>query len=618
MSDKNREYFYKMTLAGITTLYIVVFFAHCYLRFKTFGYFDWDLAVYDQIIWNLGRGDFFSSLLGVNFLGHHAHFLAFPVAVIYKLCPHPLTLMFLQTAALGLAVAPLYLLARKVLGFQWAFLVCCLYLLNHGVGYTNIYEFHFTSFAPLILFTMFYFFFIEKYVYFLCLSVLALLCQENFPFFIFTFGLYAMVVRRSPRWWLPLLIGSAGYFILYMKVVVPALNPGNINFALIYSHWGHSYGEILRNLLLQPISALQYMFTIEKINWLWNVFSPFSFIPLLSPGYLALVGPLFLQRLLSNRLPETMIFYHYLAEILPFIFLAFLFGLKRALAYPNTRKLMLAVVVFTVALFQTIRLGPHFSLFSSRRTMMDDVDHIKEQWVKGVPPDYSVVATFEFLSHLSHRKALYSFQYIYSGSYILSNKTYVLNKRIDQALIDFDDHFMIGSFYKRDNYKKIQDFLAYQQFSVKDVVNNMVLFGRGGKDQKVLYEVLKAPPTITHPLDIKFGSSLRLGGYDIRRKGDYLELVFYWHALERPGYDLSMAFGFLNASGALTETIVSPVCYRIYPTQAWDKNMWIADHKYLLIPSKVASQDFVVYTGFKKMDSSERLPAFELKNVKGE
>jgi hypothetical protein len=79
-----------------------------------------------------------------------------------------------------------------------------------------------------------------------------------------------------------------------------------------------------------------------------------------------------------------------------------------------------------------------------------------------------------------------------------------------------------------------------------------------------------------------------------------------------------MAFGFVDSSGALLDTIISPICYRIYPTQAWDKNTWIADHKYLLIPSKVSGQDFSVYTGFVKTGMQEKLPAFTLKSVKGE
>jgi hypothetical protein len=193
-----------------------------------------------------------------------------------------------------------------------------------------------------------------------------------------------------------------------------------------------------------------------------------------------------------------------------------------------------------------------------------------------------------------------------------------LNRRVDLALIDFDDPHLFGSFYKRDAYKRIREFLDFQQFSVQDVVGNMVLFGRGGKDQKTLYRVLSDPPVIINPLDVKFDNSLRLGGYEIRLKGDYLELVFYWQVLETPTYDLSVFIEFKDPAGAFKVTNVSPFCYRIYPTQAWKKSTWVADYKYLLIPSVARKRNFDVFIGFAKTDVREPLPYIKLNGYKGE
>jgi uncharacterized membrane protein len=618
MDLKLQESNSKIILGLMTAVYILVFFAHCYLRFMAFGYYDWDLAVYDQIIWNLSHGEFFCSLLGVNFLGHHAHFLAFPIAVIYKIFPHPLTLLFLQTVALGVAAVPLFLLARKILNCRWALLVSAVYLLYYGVGYANIYEFHFTSFAPLILFSMFYFFFTGRYVYFLIFAALALLCQENFALFIFTFGVYAMVIRRSPRWWLPLLISSTVYFILCIKVLLPSLNPGTIQFSLIYSQWGQSYSEIIRNLFLHPVVALQFMLTFNKILWLWNIFAPLSLLPLLSPGHLLIAGPLFLQRLLSGRQQEILYNLHYLSEILPFVFLAFVFGLKRMLAwFPwGSRKSVHALIVIASAMYYAFVLSPHFVLFSSMKTKVMGDDRIKEEWVRSVPRDASVVATFELLSHLSHRKDLYSFHYIYKGRSILSKKKYSLDKRVDRALIDFNDPFLVDSFYNYYGHKKMQEFLDFQQLFVKDAVNNMVYFSRDGQDQKTLYKILESPPKIPHPLDISIDNAVKLKGYDIRQNGDRLELIFYWRADEKPTYDLSMVFYFKDSTGHILARVPSPLCYRIYPTQAWEKDTWVADHKYLLIPADALKHDFDVYVGFFKMDNFEPLPYFRLAGLK--
>lgn len=610
----------ELLLWGMVAAYIVAFFSFCWLRFISFGYYDWDLAVYSQIIFNVSRGDLFNSLLGVNFLGHHAHFLAFPLALIYKAWPHPVTLLFLQTAALGGAAVPLFYLARIFLSPRWALLTCFLYLFHVGTAYSIIYEFHFTSFAPLIFFCIFYFYFTLRYVHYLVSTVLALLCQENFALSVFMFGLLALVQRRSARWWLPLLAGSIVYLLFCVKVLLPGLNPGTIQFISIYRHWGSDYGEIILNLASHPMGVLRYIFMPHKLEWLWTIFSSLSLVPFLSPGYLSLALPFFLQRLLSNRAQETMISFHYLAEILPIIFLAFIFGLRRILAMPfmhNRRKFL--------GLLLPAMMIPYFLLFPLKdiffgniyRTRFSSTERVKEQWVERVPAKASVVASFEFLSHLANRKDLFSFQYIYSGQYILSSKRYQLDKLVDMALIDFNDPFLIESFYFRDGYKNTLDFLQYQKLSVEDVVNSMVFFRRGGDDKKVLYKVWNEAPAVPFPVNVRFDNSLKLIGYDLKASGkDRLEVVFYWQVLKKPDYDMHAVFLFERHNSDEFRKVLSPSCYRILPTYAWEEGTWIEEHKYILIPDEIKGSDFSFSTGFAKEFLVESLPFFKLSDFR--
>ncbi|MBF0388052.1 MAG: DUF2079 domain-containing protein [Candidatus Omnitrophica bacterium] len=608
----------KYSLAFLVVVYIAFFSAYCFMSFRAFGYYDWDLAVYDQIIWNITRGDLFSSLLGVNFLGHHVHFLAFPIAFIYKLFPHPYTLLFLQTAALGGAAVPLYYLARQFLDLRWSFLVCCFYLLHQGVWQANIYEFHFTAFAPLIFFSMFSFYFSNNYFRFVFTAVAALLCQENFALFTFFFGVLALVQHRSVRWWLPVLTGSLLYILLCFKFLIPFLNPGIIQFVSIYRQWGADYRQIAGNLLAHPLQALQFMFLPAKLSWLGSIFMPLSFVPLLSPGFLLLALPVFLQRLLSSRPQETALMYHYQAELLPFIFLALIFGLRRLMRVPflSTTRAFWGYLMLAVVLFHSYSAVVNICSKNIDRTVVTGADNVKAQWVKDVPSKASVVASFEFLSHLSNRKDLYSFQYIYNGRYILSNTKYALNKLVDMALIDFDDPFLVRAFYYPLGYKNIREFLDRQKFAVADVANNMVFFRRGGKDQMALYDVSGSAPKIAHALDIRIDDVLRLAGYDTAWRTGRLEVTLYWQVLKKPTFDLAAVFVLRSAKTGQSTIINSPAGYRIFPTQAWDSGTWITEYKYLLAPEQVLRDELGL--AFVKAGVSATLPLLRLAVPKGE
>src|ERR1700686_1111558 len=103
-------------LFGMFLFYVIWFFSWCALKFHFFLYDDFDLAIHDQIFWNILHGRIFNSILGVDFLGNHAHFISFLTAPFYALFPHPLSLLFLETVFLAAGVFPLFALARMYHG----------------------------------------------------------------------------------------------------------------------------------------------------------------------------------------------------------------------------------------------------------------------------------------------------------------------------------------------------------------------------------------------------------------------------------------------------------------------------------------------------------------------
>ncbi len=63
-------------------VYVLFFSYICYLKFNSYNYTDFDLAVHSQVLWNILHGSIYSSILGIDFLGNHMHLILFLIAPI--------------------------------------------------------------------------------------------------------------------------------------------------------------------------------------------------------------------------------------------------------------------------------------------------------------------------------------------------------------------------------------------------------------------------------------------------------------------------------------------------------------------------------------------------------
>lgn len=606
MSNDRKDRPYLILLFLSIVVYIGGFFTSAVLRWNAFSYIDFDLATYTQILWNILQGSTYNSILGVDFLGHHAHFFAFLMALFYKIYPHPLTALFLQTFALGFAAFPLFLIARHFFDVRLSVIISILYLLYPPLGYLNAFEFHFPSFSIITTLYCVYFFLKEKYAYFLIFLLATLSVQENLSLVVVFIGLMALLSRRSFKWWGGPIIIGLGYAFFCVKFLFQIRNPDTVQFISLYAHWGSDYIEIIKNMMTRPEEVLAYILQPQKMFWLFQILSPFLFISLLSPLYLLPSLPLFLQHLLSSRATETMIQYHYAAEIIPWVVVAFIFGLKKLSAcyQKGSEKLFKGIVVCVVLniSFLYIFSPPQYALFQKQEIVVDTEDQTKKSFIKKVPKDAPLVTTFEFLSHLNHRKHLYSFHHVYHGFYTLSSKEYQLPEHQYYALIDVNDPLTFGSFYTPFNYQYFQKFLEQNRLSVVAVQDNIVLFQADAKQALKLYQ--KDPLNKEQSLDeTSFFSNheVSLKSIEADIKNNQLWITLRWRALNRIPYDMGQYFDFKDVEGKLIYRFLTPSCYRIYPSQAWKENEEIIEYKYITIPDNIKNKHFRIYIGIYDM-----------------
>lgn len=576
-----------LTISILT--YIFYFGLISIMKFNSFSYYDFDFAVHDLAVWNILHGSIFNSILGIPFLGNHMHLIMFFVAPIYAIFNHPVTLLLLQTAALGMGAVPVYLLSRHLLDDNWALIISIAYLFYPALGYTNLFEFHPTVFATFFLAVTIYYYVLNSFWKFTIFLILSMICQENIPLAGIMFGVLAVFNKRKLKWVvLPILSGVS--YLLIAFYLIAHFNNNTIQFMAIYGHLGNSIPQILLNILTNPQLLIKTLFRPQSFTYLFYIFVPVAFLPLLSPLILIPALPFFLQHLLSARIAELTIVYHYAAEIIPFIFASAIFAIRFLLKHKRIKiyQIYLKIFLLAVLLVSNIYLGPHFTMLRRLSFFKKDyLDLYKDSLLVKIPQEASVVATFEYLPHLSHRKNLYSFHHVYMDHYTISSKKYELPQNTEYALIDFNDSLTFGSFYSPKNYKNIQRFLARGNWQVEDTLDSIVLFKKNIALGYSLCEMLQeVPPSIMNKMEINIDKEIKFIGYDLSKtdRGGIFDFTIYWRSLKQTDKDVNVLFDVVNENSRLVIRKILPICHRIFPTNGWEEGQIFKDRYQIKIP----------------------------------
>jgi uncharacterized membrane protein len=587
-----RKIEYRQVLFLLIVIYIIFFGYICYLKFNSFAYNDFDLAIDTQTLWSITHGSIYSSIHRIPFLGNHMRLILFLIAPIYAIFPSPLTLLFLQTVALGLGSWGVYLIVRHIINESIALLFAFIYLIYPALGYLNLYEFHPTALSTCFIIFMFYSYQKEKFKWFIVFLFLALSCQENIPLVLIFFAIYAAIQKRSKRWiFIPFIIGII-YFYLAIFILMPFFGKNTIQFFKLYSHLGNSFLEIIKNIILHPIAVFRFMFTAEKLLYLRALFGPLSFLSLLSPINLIPSIPLFMQHLLSLNRAETTIYYHYQAELIPFIFISAIYGFRRLLTFrivKNNYKFFQIIILFFAVVY-VCTLGPYpWLLMNISMYKKDQQDLQKDRLISLIPKGASVLATFEFQPKLSNRKELYSFHHVYNGYYTLSDRRYVVPESIDYILMDANDTLTFGSFHRIGNDKNIRALIENENYGVLEKIDNLILFKRNFDSNEKLYKILNVVPTKIRRKDWIFDikNRIRLLSLKIDKINEGVaEISFVWKCIKESKTDFGVILFFANQENNLFYKQLHPICYRIYPTSTWKAGEIIQEDFSALLPSK--------------------------------
>ena len=390
----------------------------------------YDLGIYDQVVWNMAHGRPFATTLVYETGGYYDHFepvLAL-IGTLYWAWSDVRVLLILQALALALGSLPIYLYARRRLGGYWPFpplialLPVVIYLAYPPLHSANLNDFHEVALLPPILgFALYGLLTGQRRVMLIALA-LGLMVKEDFAVTALSFAIYIAVLRpagfrRRDGVWLGLAVLAWGILVLY--VFYPTETHG-MPYPFVtrrYSWLGDSPASAVQGLMAQPGTALAHLLQPPKLVFLFRLFAPLLFLPLLGWRVLILALPVLTYLMLSEYQPQWSVQSYYNPPLLAFLFfalveaVAMLGGWAARWRRPARRlpaALLAAALLATGYSYHLFAPGPGGRDYRSADFSLSEQDRAAYTVLAHVPPGASISAIWSMVPHLSERQQIYT------------------------------------------------------------------------------------------------------------------------------------------------------------------------------------------------------------------
>ena len=539
--------------------YILVFSVISLWKLENFHYNSLDLAIINQVFYSSAQGNFFhSSIHPPNYLGDHVSPILFLLLPFYFFYQSPVTLLILQTAVLALSAWPIYLIGKKIINHNWGVILSLLWLVNPFVQNINLFEFSFLPFAIFFILFTFYFFEKKDFKSFVIFSLLSLAVREDVALVIFTFGIISLIQKRSLKWITAPLIGSVIYFIAALKLA-GLIAPGeHYKFLIYYSYLGNAPGELLLTLITKPWLILLKLFSLNNIIFTLGLLLPFVFVPLISPTYLMLgLGPFLQLALTQSGGASGFLLTHYTALLLPALFIGLIYSLKKINNNEFTKKYpgLFGLVFSSGVIYAFVALGPLPTTLSQLNNEAEK--EVYREFIKKIPNQTAVSATYSALPSLSSREKIYSFNYVFLGKQQFLTADYALPTDTEYLLIDFKDflsyhlQYGVSEFFQSHYQKRLSQWPeVLNDYGLVDINKSLSLWKKNELNSLFLIVEATADQEIKNQSNLIIEENLKFLGY--AKHDNYLELFWEVKKLEKSYFlkindiYLPLGYGLLN------------------------------------------------------------------------
>jgi uncharacterized membrane protein len=395
----------------------------CFLKLNQYRLLQttaFDHGIEANVSWNVAHGNgFYGSIHDMNYLGDHFSPVHALTGLLYYIRQDAAVLLILQCVAVVIGAWGLYALSTKLTGSPLlSLLLCFSYLSNPYLHMINRFDYHPIALVIPIYLWMPYFMHERRWVAFFVLSALALSVKENVPLELSGLALFMCTKRQYRRAGAALLAVCVAAFVVEVRVIMPmAFNNHELVNLARYSNFGKTFGEVLHNLLFNPMLVLKN--TVLDTGKLMAVFLFFlsagCFLPVLSGAVLfTTVFPIALN-MLSVYEPQWMLTGQYSAGALPFLFYSSAVGTERLrgmleMRYDTGRALTLTALALIIITGCGLAAVTTFLPYYKQPV---NTAHIEEfhKISRSFDNHASVCAHTTLVPHLAMRKSVYLFNW---------------------------------------------------------------------------------------------------------------------------------------------------------------------------------------------------------------
>ena len=445
----------RLILLSLSGLCLILFSYLAVVRHYTFNTTAYDLAMYDQTVWNTSQGRPFAinlledTMPGLtNKLGDHVEPILLPLAALYLIRSNPDVLLITQALALAALIWPLYYLVRDRSRSVWlAGFAIVLYLLHPALWNALLFDFHpVTLGAAFLIFALWMLVQHRQPAALIC-AVLAMMCKEQMGLSVALLGVYAIFFVKRPtaarpaqqrlihffrsrewRFGVLLVVLGIAWSAMALGVIIPAFQPlGSSYYLNRYGRLGSTFSEVLLSPLTKPDIFWSVISGPKRLTYYSDLLLPMGFLPLLGAELLLPALPDIVLNTLSAFAPSRTIDYHYAILILPFLVLATAWGIDR-LARGLSRWMARRAVLLAAGLLVLLAMGAYqfdryqgFVLLTDRYRStftIEPRDSLGWQLAAQIPRDAVVSAQFSLLPHVSQRQRAHIFPRIEEATYI--------------------------------------------------------------------------------------------------------------------------------------------------------------------------------------------------------
>lgn len=432
----------------LVTVACVLLFAHfavySVMRHYQMESRSYDLAIFDNMMWNLVHGEGFRSSPAFgpegNHLARHATFGALLLAPIYALRQQADTLLIVQALMVASTPIPIYLMVKRMVRSAWIGCVMgicyAIYAPIHGAIF---YDFHFLTTAQPLIAWVFYLMLTDKTRVLALVTAIALAWREDIGAVLAAGGaiIFLRGVHRTRTF---VLMAVCSVYFLAMKFAIMPLFGEPSSFAWVYKDlWPEqqrNFGGVLQTLLTNPTYSFETLLDKQKLVFVLQLFVPLLFLPVRHRFAWVALTPAALFTLLATKYPPVyQTSFQYTAYWGPSMFLATAVVLQERFVEQGRRSALHASVI--AILLAGALVSFHFGSVFESKSFRGGFGRVRFDWTKQdaselaafrrlaamVPRDASIVATETETPHLSNRRECFTMRIGYFDADYMLVKT---------------------------------------------------------------------------------------------------------------------------------------------------------------------------------------------------